>query len=109
MGAISDSEALEQEFFNNPVLGVLREDQDLFKKLGCNYCAWMIQWRNRQDVPGLINPISTNTDNNAVFSTDTNVFCLAQEVTSSQCILLTLRAESVLRLQVVTANGTIVD
>jgi len=89
--AISDSEALEQEFFNNPVLGVLREDQDLFKKLGCNYCAWMIQWRNRQDVPGLINPISTNTDNNAVFSTDTNVFCLAQEVTSSQCILLTLR------------------
>ena len=43
--AISDSEAIEQEFFNNPVLGVLREDRDLFIRLGCSYCAWMIQWR----------------------------------------------------------------
>ena len=42
---MSDSEALEDEFFTNPVLGVRRRDQELFGKLGCNYCAWLVQWR----------------------------------------------------------------
>jgi len=88
--AMSDSEALEEVFFNNKMLGVKREDKTLFRKLGCNYCFWAIHWRNRQDIPGLEHPISTRTDNNTVLATDTNVVCLFEDL-DSPCAYETLK------------------
>ena len=67
-------------FFNDPSFGVRRADFLEFASHGCDYCFWMIHYRNRQSTTRLGRqvPISTNTDLDKPNSLDTNIGRLAR-------------------------------
>ena len=62
-------------FFNDPSFGVRRADYLEFASHGCDYCFWMIHYRNRQGQPRLAKkfPISTKEDLDKPHSLDTNI------------------------------------
>lgn len=79
LGAMEDTTALEDVFFNNPNFGVRRENNQMFRTIGCDYCFWTIHFRNRQQILAKQDPrlqFSTNTDNNLKQGVDSNLVCL---------------------------------
>ena len=74
-----DTSALQSVFFKNPSFGVRRENNQMFREIGCDYCFWTIHFRNRQQflTSGYSNPgLSTNTGDNIKNAVDSNLACL---------------------------------
>ncbi|XP_023338544.1 uncharacterized protein LOC111709168 [Eurytemora carolleeae] len=84
LGGMADTTALEEVFFRNPTFGIKRTNNQMFRELGCDYCFWVIHFRNRQSFPSVEYPISTNTDNNLVHGVDSNLVCLFRN-RNSEC------------------------
>ena len=73
-GSLSSHSAFQEIFFNDENFGTQRADYLNSVGNGCDYCFWMIHYRNRQlfgDVP-----ISTETSNHLPKSLDTNLVCM---------------------------------
>ena len=61
-------------FLNDPYFGNHRSDLLASVEAGCDYCFWMIHFRNRQLVHDV--PISTETSSHLPKSLDTNLVCM---------------------------------
>ena len=74
-GGLANSDSFQDIFFNDPSFGVRRADFLEFASHGCDYCFWMIHYRNRQSQTRLARevPISTNTELDKPNSLDTNI------------------------------------
>ena len=77
--------ALQRVFFDNPSFGVRRENNQMFRSIGCDYCFWTIHFRNRRQIISSDYPelrISTNTGDGAASrenlrkGVDSNLVCL---------------------------------
>ena len=62
-------------FFNDPTFGVKRNKFLEFASHECDYCFWMIHYRNRQRQTSVAqtSPISTNTELESPNVLDTNI------------------------------------
>jgi len=83
-GGLMDSSSFQDVFFNDPSFGVRRSDFLEFASHGCDYCFWMIHYRNRQRQTAIseTNPISTNTELDKEHSLDTNIVCMFTDATA---------------------------
>ena len=87
LGGMKDTTALDEVFFQNPSFGVQRENSQMFRNIGCDYCFWTIHFRNRQQLLSTKSPkldISTNTDYNLRKGVDSNLVCLFKN-SKSEC------------------------
>jgi len=77
-GGLEDTSSFQDIFFNDPSFGVKRNDFLEFASHDCDYCFWMIHYRNRQRQTTLSqqSPISTNTELEAPHTLDTNIVCM---------------------------------
>lgn len=77
-GGLEDTKSFNDIFFNDPSFGVKRTDFGEFATHDCDYCFWMIHYRNRQRETSVAmsNPISTNTELNKKNTLDTNIVCM---------------------------------
>jgi len=77
-GSLADSSSFSDIFFNDPSFGVRRSNFLEFSTHGCDYCFWMIHYRNRQRETSIAQevPISTRTDESLHYSLDTNIVCM---------------------------------
>merc|ERR1719312_513637 len=77
-GGLEDTKSFNDIFFNDPSFGVKRSDFGEFATHDCDYCFWMIHYRNRQRETSVAmsNPISTNTELNKKNTLDTNIVCM---------------------------------
>ena len=75
---------MQDIFFNDPSFGVKRNDFLEFASHDCDYCFWMIHYRNRQRQTTLSqeSPISTNTELEAPHVLDTNIVCMFTKATA---------------------------
>ena len=66
-----------------------------FANHGCDYCFWMIHYRNRQMQTSIaeVSPISTNTELEHPNVLDTNIVCMYSEATA-ECPNLVKRVKS---------------
>jgi len=77
-GSLDSTTDFAQDFLHDPYVGIKR---NLFlkpTKKGCEFCFWMIHFRNRQGQPdiSLDNPISIRTDTNQDNSVEINLTCM---------------------------------
>ena len=72
------SNSLQDTFFNNPYFGNKRSDFLSSVDAGCDYCFWMIHYRNRQSQTAVsaLHPISTETSSDRPNTLDTNLVCM---------------------------------
>jgi len=77
-GGLEDTKSFNDIFFNDPSFGVKRTDFGEFATHDCDYCFWMIHYRNRQRETSVAmsNPISTNTELDKKNTLDTNIVCM---------------------------------
>jgi len=77
-GGLEDTKSFNDIFFNDPSFGVKRSDFGEFATHDCDYCFWMIHYRNRQRETSVAisNPISTNTELDKKNTLDTNIVCM---------------------------------
>merc|ERR1711970_364932 len=77
-GGLEDTSSFQDIFFNDPSFGVKRNDFLEFASHDCDYCFWMIHYRNRQRQTSLSqqSPISTNTELEHPNVLDTNIVCM---------------------------------
>merc|ERR1719206_151759 len=77
-GGLEDTKSFNDIFFNDPSFGVKRSDFGEFATHDCDYCFWMIHYRNRQRETSVAikNPISTNTELEKKNTLDTNIVCM---------------------------------
>merc|ERR1719394_1812660 len=77
-GGLEDTKSFNDIFFNDPSFGVKRSDFCEFATHDCDYCFWMIHYRNRQRETSVVinNPISTNTELEKKNTLDTNIVCM---------------------------------
>ena len=73
-GSLNSHSAFQEIFFNNENFGTHRADYLNSVGNGCDYCFWMIHYRNRQAIGDI--PISTETKNHLPKSLDTNLVCM---------------------------------
>merc|ERR1711936_928760 len=73
---------LKEMFFSDPHFGNHRANLLASVEAGCDYCFWMIHFRNRQLIHDV--PISTETSSHLPTSLDTNLVCMFAD-SSSQC------------------------
>merc|ERR1712106_743362 len=73
-GGLEDTSSFQDIFFNDPSFGVKRSNFLEFASHDCDYCFWMIHYRNRQRETSVAvsNPISTNTELDKKNVLDTN-------------------------------------
>jgi len=83
-GSLDSHAAFEDVFFNDPNFGNKRSDFLKSVNDGCDYCFWMIHYRNRQyQTPiSALNPISTERSEEKPDSLDTNLVCMFKDPTS---------------------------
>ena len=65
---------MEEMFFSDPHFGNHRANLLASVEAGCDYCFWMIHFRNRQLIHDV--PISTETSSHLPTSLDTNLVCM---------------------------------
>jgi len=77
-GGLEDTKSFNDIFFNDPSFGVKRSKFGEFATHDCDYCFWMIHYRNRQRETSISvsSPISTNTELDRKNSLDTNIVCM---------------------------------
>jgi len=77
-GGLTDTSSFQDIFFNDPSFGVKRSDFLEIASHDCDYCFWMIHYRNRQRQTSmaLASPISTNTELQDHNVLDTNIVCM---------------------------------
>ena len=85
----------QEIFFNDPSFGVKRNDFLEFASHDCDYCFWMIHYRNRQRQTALSqqSPISTNKELSHPHVLDTNIVCMFTKATAD-CPNLIKRVKS---------------
>merc|ERR1712227_468935 len=83
-GGLMDSSSFQDVFFNDPSFVVRRSDFLEFASHGCDYCFWMIHYRNRQRQTAIsqTNRISTKTELDKDHSLDTNIVCMFTDATA---------------------------
>jgi len=81
-GSLSSHSAFQDIFFNDPYFGTHRQNFLKSVESGCDYCFWMVHYRNRQALGDI--PISTETTDHLPKSLDTNLVCMFSDPTS-QC------------------------
>jgi len=84
-GGLQDSSSFQNAFFNDPSFGVKRNTGWLeFASHGCDYCFWMIHYRNRQRRAAIseTQPISTKTELDKPNAIDTNIVCMFTDATA---------------------------
>lgn len=77
-GGLEDTKSFNDLFFHDPSFGVKRKDFLEIAKHDCDYCFWMIHYRNRQRITktAATQPISTNTELEKGATLDTNIVCM---------------------------------
>merc|ERR1711892_146277 len=77
-GGLQDTSSFQDIFFNDPSFGVKRSNFLEFASHDCDYCFWMIHYRNRQRQTSISQsaPISTNTELEDPNVLDTNIVCM---------------------------------
>jgi len=77
-GGLEDASSFQDIFFNDPSFGVKRSNFLEFASHDCDYCFWMIHYRNRQRQTSISeqSPISTNTELEHPNVLDTNIVCM---------------------------------
>jgi len=77
-GGLQDASSFQEMFFNDPSFGVKRSKFLEFASHECDYCFWMIHYRNRQRQTSVAqtSPISTNTELENPHVLDTNIVCM---------------------------------
>merc|ERR1719312_322041 len=81
-GSLSSHSAFQDIFFNDPYFGTHRQNFLNSVDNGCDYCFWMVLYRNRQALGDI--PISTETTDHLPKSLDTNLVCMFSDP-ASQC------------------------
>jgi len=83
-GSLDSHASFEDVFFNDPHFGNKRTDFTKSVNEGCDYCFWMIHYRNRQyQTPiSALNPISTERSPEKPDSLDTNLVCMFSDPNS---------------------------
>jgi len=94
-GNLNSHDSFEDVFFNDVSFGNKRSNFLDSVEQGCDYCFWMIHYRNRQSQTAisLTSPISTERSEDNPESLDTNLVCMFKESTSS-CPALVERVKS---------------
>merc|ERR1711892_1075893 len=77
-GGLEDTSSFQDIFFTDPSFGVKRSNFLEFASHDCDYCFWMIHYRNRQRQTSISRsaPISTNTELEDPNVLDTNIVCM---------------------------------
>jgi len=77
-GGLEDASSFSDLFFDDPSFGVKRRNFLEFATHDCDYCFWMIHYRNRQRQTSVsqTSPISTNTELQNPYVLDTNIVCM---------------------------------
>merc|ERR1719187_34342 len=77
-GGLEDASSFQDIFFNDPAFGVKRSNFLEFASHDCDYCFWIIHYRNRQRQTNISqqSPISTNTELEHPNVLDTNIVCM---------------------------------
>jgi hypothetical protein len=94
-GGLEDTSSFENIFFNDPSFGVKRNNFLEFASHECDYCFWMIHYRNRQRQTSIsqLSPISTNTELENPHVLDTNIVCMFTKA-NADCPNLIKRVKS---------------
>merc|ERR1712123_77581 len=94
-GGLEDTSSFQDIFFTDPSFGVKRNDFLEFASHECDYCFWMIHYRNRQrqTAPSQSSPISTNTELENPHVLDTNIVCMFTKA-NADCPNLIKRVKS---------------
>lgn len=95
-GGLQDSSSFQNAFFNDPSFGVKRNTGWLeFASHGCDYCFWMIHYRNRQRRAAIseTQPISTKTELDKPNAIDTNIVCMFTDA-NADCPALIKRVKT---------------
>lgn len=84
-GSLANHDSFQDAFFNNPSFGLKRADFMEFTNHKCDYCFWMIHYRNRhaQGASHSTGPISTNVAASQPNTLDTNIVCMFKDKSSS--------------------------
>merc|ERR1712110_11103 len=84
-GNLNSHDSFEDVFFNDVSFGNKRSSFLDSVEEGCDYCFWMIHYRNRQSQTAisLTSPISTERSEDNPNSLDTNLVCMFKDSTSN--------------------------
>lgn len=100
-GSLSNHDTFSDIFFNDPYFGTHRSEFLKSVDSGCDYCFWMIHYRNRQALGDI--PISTETTDHLPKSLDTNLVCMFKD-SASQCPDIVSELRSRMETSLVTAE-----
>jgi len=106
-GNLNSHSSFEDVFFNDVSFGNKRSNFLDSVEQGCDYCFWMIHYRNRQSQTAisLNSPISTERSEDNPDSLDTNLVCMFKE-SSSNCPALVERVKSSIESKISSMEPT---